>query len=127
MCLDVDECVDNRFHNCQQNEKCVNTQGGFKCVLEVAEINKRSQVDNRVLQNIQVNCLNGFHFNPNLRNCEDIDECDLNLHSCKSDQTCVNTIGSFTCRCADGSPLNERGECRQCDPGLICTSFFILL
>ena len=32
----------------------------------------------------------------------DIDECSENLDSCSPDAQCMNTVGSFSCRCMTG-------------------------
>jgi len=32
----------------------------------------------------------------------DLDECSSNEHNCSAEAVCVNTVGSYTCRCADG-------------------------
>lgn len=33
----------------------------------------------------------------------DVDECDMQLHTCHSSAQCVNTNGGFECRCPEGS------------------------
>ena len=42
--------------------------------------------------------------------CADIDECKLDSDQCA--QTCINTIGSYTCSCSEGYLLN--GDRRGC-------------
>ena len=32
----------------------------------------------------------------------DIDECVMDIHTCDTMATCMNTIGSFECTCNDG-------------------------
>ena len=39
--------------------------------------------------------------------CVDIDECALGTHRCQQD--CVNTEGSYTCKCRDGFVLSAGG------------------
>ena len=41
----------------------------------------------------------------------DVDECKTGSNSCQ--QTCVNTLGSYVCRCLPGYRLNADG--RACD------------
>ena len=65
--------------------------------------------------------------------CEDIDECKTNKTIC-SDETCINTDGSYVCvqaSCSKGSVKNEEGSCvnrnecedgsHDCGFGTICT------
>ncbi|CBY33706.1 unnamed protein product [Oikopleura dioica] len=51
--------------------------------------------------------------------CEDIDECTTvvvaDQHLCHVTSTCVNTVGSYNCHCADGNWLNE-ANCNATDP-----------
>ncbi|XP_012529954.2 fibrillin-1 isoform X2 [Monomorium pharaonis] len=82
-CIDVDECA-NRIATCGIGERCVNTEGGYRC---------------------SPTCPPGFRMRNNSRSvnkakefCEDIDECLLGLHTC-NDLThyCINTNGSYVC------------------------------
>ena len=41
----------------------------------------------------------------------DINECHLKLHDCDSDSSCINTIGSFYCKCAHGFEIDEFKKC----------------
>lgn len=50
--------------------------------------------------------------------CVDIDECDLDIHSCVSPAECVNTNGSYMCQCPVGYKLVNEYEC--VDTGLTC-------
>ncbi|EDS32341.1 laminin subunit gamma-3 [Culex quinquefasciatus] len=34
--------------------------------------------------------------------CPDVDECELGLHDCHAQAECINTHGSYTCRCRKG-------------------------
>ena len=40
-----------------------------------------------------------------------IDECALNLDNCQSDQTCVDSFGSFSCACFQGYQLDANNIC----------------
>ena len=52
-------------------------------------------------------CDSGFEpSNPGVKDrkldCIDIDECQTGAHQCPSDSRCVNTIGSYECKCNEG-------------------------
>lgn len=80
---DVDECA-NGLATCGIGERCVNTEGSYRC---------------------SPTCLPGFRLrnSPNFVNdtenpCEDINECSLGLHNCnRLTHRCLNTNGSYIC------------------------------
>ena len=41
----------------------------------------------------------------------ELDECTTGIHNCNSQEDCINTIGSFICKCSAGYELNEDSEC----------------
>ena len=51
--------------------------------------------------------------------CIDIDECKTGVHQCPSDSQCVNTIGSYQCKCNEGMkqtsslPPDGIGKCEK--------------
>lgn len=47
----------------------------------------------------------------------DYDECGENMHTCHSNADCVNTVGSYKCRCRSGYTGN----------GHQCTGMYILI
>ncbi|CAH1248695.1 CSMD3 [Branchiostoma lanceolatum] len=69
ICADVDEC---RYGNyCPDHSTCTNTDGDYYCT-----------------------CDHGYQGD----NCKDTDEChNATLNTCRPDQICVNTAGSFHC------------------------------
>ncbi len=40
-----------------------------------------------------------------------MNECHLKLHDCDSESSCVNTEGSFYCKCDDGFEIDELKKC----------------
>ena len=45
------------------------------------------------------------------RQCLDLDECETRTHSCKETEQCVDTLGSYHCRCALGYTDNGLNTC----------------
>ena len=41
----------------------------------------------------------------------DINECHLKLHDCDSESSCINTIGSFYCKCTHGFEIDDFKKC----------------
>ncbi|XP_022795137.1 fibrillin-1-like [Stylophora pistillata] len=76
-CVDINECSEGS-HSCPLNSRCVNIQGSHQC-----------------------HCNSGFTPPITTTTCQDLDECTTGRHSCSSfgNAYCVNTIGSYTCRC----------------------------
>ncbi|GFS46965.1 hemicentin-1 [Trichonephila inaurata madagascariensis] len=90
-CLDVDECETN-LAECTPSEECMNTVGSYKCLII---------------------CRDGYRRSDDDLYCLDINECDENLHLCE--QTCVNTIGSYSCDCDVGYYLSSEYGCSDID------------
>ncbi|XP_007237468.3 vitamin K-dependent protein S [Astyanax mexicanus] len=91
-CTDINEC---RLYPsiCEEPAKCVNTQGMFEC-----------------------QCPTGYKYNFTSRECQDVDECELDV--CGDE--CVNTVGGYSCHCngrmkvklaEDGQTCEEIPEC----------------
>lgn len=78
-CVDLDECINSP---CQRYASCNNTEGSYSCT-----------------------CNTGF--SPVESQCEDINECLSQSHSCTANQICENTIGSYLCSCKQGYVYNQ--------------------
>ncbi|XP_062869522.1 protein kinase C-binding protein NELL1-like [Trichomycterus rosablanca] len=91
---DVDECVEDGPSQCHTHSLCTNLPGWYHC-----------------------QCRTGFHDNgshlPDGSSCVDIDECEMNTHTCWNDSVCVNLPGSFDCVCVDGPECT--GNCVHAD------------
>ena len=55
-------------------------------------------------------CPNGMYWDTAVFKCHDVDECEL--HD-RCQQQCVNLIGGFECKCADGYIKEGLGTCRS--------------
>lgn len=102
MCVDIDECKQSGV--CLPTERCINTYGSYRCIRDTS-------------------CPVGHQVNPLTKACEDIDECARGVHTCESDQECVNTAGSFGCTCGAGYRRDSQGNCEdinECSYGNIC-------
>ena len=118
VCNDIDECdtAYNRNLVCQgEGQACINFNGGFHCTCQVGF----SKMDAQTALEAQTSCF-------------DLNECELETHSCDYSATCTNTPGSFHCKClngyeGDGIICDDVDECRSllhdCDNfGEVCTN-----
>ncbi|XP_020642417.3 epidermal growth factor-like protein 6 [Pogona vitticeps] len=124
---DINECG-LKPHPCKH--RCMNTHGSYKCyclngyMLMPDGICRNSRTCAMV--NCQygceevkddVRCLcpsSGLQLAPNGKTCIDIDECSTGKAVCSFNRRCVNTFGSYYCRCQVGYELkhiNGRYDC----------------
>ncbi|XP_008310444.1 fibulin-1 isoform X2 [Cynoglossus semilaevis] len=93
-CDDINECLLG-MSNCRAGERCINTDGSFRCQREVS-------------------CGTGYELTDN-NNCKDIDECETGIHNCGPQFKCQNTQGSFRCvptvNCGSGFIQDALGNC----------------
>uniref|UniRef100_F1KPH9 Latent-transforming growth factor beta-binding protein 1 n=1 Tax=Ascaris suum TaxID=6253 RepID=F1KPH9_ASCSU len=125
-CIDVDECQQNP---CHPHANCINFPGSYtckcpdgwdgdgtnECINPLDEecrnkeavckrTNHTSCLSVRLGELISVcECDANYRYNNETEQCEDIDECEENRHSCDpSTSVCVNTDGGYICECAAG-------------------------
>ncbi|KAM6148693.1 adhesion G protein-coupled receptor E5 isoform 3-T3 [Erethizon dorsatum] len=86
-CDDINECGPPTSVSCGKFADCENTEGSYYCVcspgyaLISGARNFRNATDNT---------------------CRDVDECSTGQHQCHNSTVCVNTLGSYRCRCRPG-------------------------
>ncbi|XP_071992061.1 epidermal growth factor-like protein 6 isoform X3 [Engystomops pustulosus] len=120
--------------------RCMNTHGSYKCYcLNGYMLMPDGSCSNSrtcAMANCQygceevkgeVQCLcpsSGLRLGPDGRNCIDIDECATGKAVCPFNRKCVNTFGSYYCKCQDGFELkymNGRYDCMDINECLVST------
>ncbi|XP_077074164.1 nephronectin [Siphateles boraxobius] len=115
---DVNECA---FRPCKH--RCMNTLGSFKCYcLNGFMLTADGSCRNArtcAMANCQYGCAvmkgevtcqcpsPGLRLAPDGRTCVDVDECVTGQAKCARFRKCVNTFGSFVCRCHEGFELKH--------------------
>ncbi|XP_059397291.1 nephronectin [Carassius carassius] len=115
---DVNECA---FRPCKY--RCMNTPGSYKCYclngyMMMADGTCRN-ARTCAMANCQYGCAvmkgkvrcqcpsPGLRLAPDGRTCVDVDECVTGQASCPRFRKCVNTFGSYVCRCHEGFELQH--------------------
>uniref|UniRef100_A0A3Q3ND41 Fibulin-1 n=1 Tax=Mastacembelus armatus TaxID=205130 RepID=A0A3Q3ND41_9TELE len=93
-CEDINECLLG-ISNCRVGERCINTEGSFRCQREIS-------------------CGTGYELT-DTNFCKDIDECETGIHNCGLQFECQNIHGSFRClpkvKCGVGFIQDALGNC----------------
>ncbi|XP_059863836.1 adhesion G protein-coupled receptor E5 isoform X3 [Delphinus delphis] len=105
-CDDINECGPPLTVSCGKLADCQNTEGGYDCM-----------------------CIPGYELtsgatvfkNESENTCRDVDECQQKPKVCKGRSVCINTPGSYICRCPPGLKLNLEDP-RHCTDVNECTS-----
>ncbi|XP_026343827.3 adhesion G protein-coupled receptor E5 isoform X3 [Ursus arctos] len=105
-CDDINECGPSSTVSCGKFADCQNTEGSYYCT-----------------------CIPGYELasgartfrNESENTCQDVDECQLKPRVCKSRSICINTQGSYTCKCPPGLELNP-GDPNLCTDVDECSS-----
>nr|XP_042703530.1 adhesion G protein-coupled receptor E5-like isoform X1 [Chrysemys picta bellii] len=100
LCEDIDECQGLSPADCGPHSNCTNVAGNYSC-----------------------SCSDGYKPRSGKANfthasgdtCQDIDECQRNGTICEPHGTCINTPGSYMCKCSWGFGKSQK------DPSKICT------
>lgn len=88
---DIDECALG-IHKCvDPHMVCVNTPGSYKCVCKKGFVIDH-ECDEDYLDNDKCKAT---------QTCLDINEC-ITLNPCPENSECINTIGSYKCKCLNG-------------------------
>eukprot|EP00079_Xenopus_tropicalis_P009638 XP_002933858.2 PREDICTED: epidermal growth factor-like protein 6 isoform X1 [Xenopus tropicalis] len=120
--------------------RCMNTHGSYKCYcLNGYMLMPDGSCSNSrtcAMANCQYGCeqvkgdirclcpSSGLQLGPDGRTCIDIDECAVGKASCPINRRCVNTFGSYYCKCQNGFELkyvNGRYDCIDINECLLNT------
>uniref|UniRef100_UPI00358EC0E0 EGF-containing fibulin-like extracellular matrix protein 2 isoform X2 n=1 Tax=Myxine glutinosa TaxID=7769 RepID=UPI00358EC0E0 len=110
-CVDINEC-ETIAEPCKGRLKCINHFGGYLCLVYSAVVS--TSVPNQEAHPMppsplteppppalaQLDCPMGSVFHNGA--CMDLDECATGSHNCVAPRECVNTLGSYMCRCSQG-------------------------
>ncbi|KAK5889741.1 hypothetical protein CesoFtcFv8_015715 [Champsocephalus esox] len=120
--------------------RCMNTLGSFKCFCQDGYTETQEGRCRNARTCFHANCQYGcevmkgavrctcpspgLRLSPDRRTCSDIDECVSAAGVCPRRRKCVNTFGSFLCKCHLGFRLtyiNGRYSCLDKDPRPFCS------
>ncbi|XP_043863094.1 fibulin-5 isoform X6 [Drosophila mojavensis] len=133
--LSGDDDICGKIPNlCEQ--VCINTYDAYRCSCHPGyKLNDNNVTCYADKNNI---CPSGYVLDGNQGKCVDIDECQEQLHDCKTSQYCHNTIGGYHClnikakNCPAGYLYNVKSdecedddECIQspCEKGYKCSNY----
>jgi len=125
-CADVDECTAGSHSCTAANSYCLNKPGSYECRCSEGFVQSQSgtghvcrsdacnhcHVNATCVGNTACECNAGFEGDG--RDCTDVDECK-NASICAHD--CVNSIGSYECKCRRGYRVSgsARNQCVDVD------------
>ncbi|VDI67896.1 Hypothetical predicted protein [Mytilus galloprovincialis] len=138
-CTDINECNDDSKNLCFDKSTCSNIAGSFKCSCTIGQFldNDRRTCSDCDQFHWGENCNNTCNCGSGAERCDsitgclckpgwqgttcdaDINECNGVVNPCDTsfNQRCVNTPGTFVCKCVAGYQ-NETGTCtdvNECD------------
>merc|ERR1711981_259465 len=118
VCIDIDECKNNKKNNCNKNNGiCTNTPGSFTCackegfegdgvkcskITTTTTTTTTTSTTTTTTTTTALVCGDGFFKKNGV--CNDINECrSPKKNNCnKKNGSCTNPEGGFTCSCNDG-------------------------
>lgn len=86
-CVDINECLSPSAYFCPEHSHCVNSVGSYSCECDPGWEKLTLSTDICAPGDVP---------------CVDVDECAKGTHRCGVLEHCVNTAGSFYCRCKEG-------------------------
>ncbi|XP_068753895.1 uncharacterized protein [Montipora capricornis] len=117
-CKDVNECKEGT-HSCHVNSTCTNSPGSYWCQCAVGmkgdgrkackaldpctedkKCKQKHQTCKEIKSSFLCDCVDGFISKSD--HCKDKNECELDDTLCGSNSDCINTEGSYHCKCQPG-------------------------
>ncbi|XP_074836423.1 adhesion G protein-coupled receptor E5 isoform X2 [Carettochelys insculpta] len=98
-CQDIDECREMNRTICGPNANCTNLPGSHICTCSDGYVSSSETA-------------NFTHASENT--CQDIDECRQNATICGPHASCINTPGSYMCKCKWGFGKSSKDPLKKC-------------
>ncbi|XP_068753897.1 latent-transforming growth factor beta-binding protein 1-like isoform X2 [Montipora capricornis] len=130
-CKDVDECKEKTY-SCHVKSTCTNSVGSYSCQcplgmkgdgrthcleLDPCTEDKKCKQKHQTCKDIKgellCDCMDGFI--RKAHQCKDKNECELNGTICNYHSQCINTEGSYYCKCKPGYQRTSGGETNCAD------------
>eukprot|EP00052_Salpingoeca_macrocollata_P001915 m.28307 g.28307 ORF g.28307 m.28307 type:complete len:508 (+) comp11826_c0_seq1:78-1601(+) len=105
-CTDIDECKTGAPGCNPASEFCHNVPGGVECL----PCHSSCTGCTDATESHCVDCAAGFEKSADGR-CVDVNECEVGEGPCADAEDCVNTDGSFSCKCTHPNVL-DNNKCR---------------
>uniref|UniRef100_UPI00063CF75E EGF-like module-containing mucin-like hormone receptor-like 2 n=1 Tax=Odobenus rosmarus divergens TaxID=9708 RepID=UPI00063CF75E len=102
-CEDINECAPPSLVSCGKFADCQNTEGSYHCTCSPGY---EPASGARTFRNESENT------------CQDVDECSSGQPTCHNSTVCINTVGSYKCRCHRGWEPKPRFQNNQ--PNTTC-------
>ncbi|CAF0731726.1 unnamed protein product [Didymodactylos carnosus] len=128
-CQDLSECF-FQLHHCDSKALCLNTIGSYECSCKsgyhgnghvCTKINRWNDppADWCKPSETSCTCPTGYLIDNMIPKCEDVNEClaanGSKTNICMKNSVCINTIGSYECRCLFGYERTSTNQCSDID------------
>ena len=96
---DINECESDDSNNCHENANCTNTEGSYTCSCNPGYTGNGVNCTSKILYFWGGTLVCTLFF---IVQSPDVNECELEIHTCNSNAICTDTNGSFNCTCEEG-------------------------